>query len=87
MSTSSEKSVRIINYSNDTVVMRKQLGIDHISAVIKSKAHGSSEFLLHSPDKFDLRIQCDRRDAFLDLLKLRFAHMKPEVTLKIYGVP
>ena len=67
--------------------MRKQLGIDHISSVIKSKAQGSMEFILHSPDKFDLRISCDRRDAFLDLLKLRFAHMKPEVTLKVYGVP
>jgi len=66
--------------------MRKQLGIDHISAIIKSKAP-STEFILHSPDKFDLRIQCDRREAFLDLLKLRFAHMKPEVTLKVYAVP
>ena len=67
--------------------MRKHLGIDFISTVIKSKAPGSTEFILHAPDKFDLRIQCDRRDAFLDLLKLRFAHMKPEVTLKVFGVP
>jgi hypothetical protein len=67
--------------------MRKQLGIDHISAIIKSKATNSTEFILHSPDKFDLRIQCDRREAFLDLLKLRFAHMKPEVTLKVFGIP
>ena len=67
--------------------MRKQLGIDHISAIIKSKATSSTEFILHSPDKFDLRIQCDRREAFLDLLKLRFAHMKPEVTLKVFGIP
>jgi hypothetical protein len=68
-------------------VIRKQLGINHISAIIKSKAAGSTEFILHSPDKFDLRIQCDRREAFLDLLKLRFAHMKPEVTLKVFGIP
>ena len=67
--------------------MRKHLGIDYISTVIKSKAPGSTEFILHAPDKFDMRIQCDRRDAFLDLLKLRFAHMKPEVTLKVFGVP
>ena len=63
------------------------MGIDHISCIIKSKAAGSTEFVLHSPDKFDLRLACDRREAFLDLLKLRFAHMKPEVTLKVFGVP
>ena len=67
--------------------MRKQLGIEHILTVIKSKAPGSFEFILHAPDKFDLRICCDRRDAFLDLLKLRFAHMRPDITLKVFGVP
>jgi hypothetical protein len=85
MCISSERSVIVRDLT--LIVMRKQLGIDHISTVIKSKAAGSTEFILHSPDKFDLRIACDRRDSFLDLLKLRFAHMKPEVTLKVYGVP
>ena len=66
---------------------RKELSIDKLNCVIKSKAPGSKEFILHSSDHFDMRIQCDRRDAFLDLLKLRFAHMKSDVTLKVYGVP
>ena len=57
-----------------------------LTCIIKSKAPSSNEFILHAPDLFDLRIQCDRREAFLDLLKLRFAHMKPEVTLKVYGI-
>jgi hypothetical protein len=57
-----------------------------LTCIIKSKTAGSNEFILHAPDLLDLRVQCDRRDAFLDLLKLRFAHMKPEITLKVYGV-
>jgi hypothetical protein len=69
------------------IVKRKELSIDQLNCVIKSKAAGSKEFILHSSDHFDMRIQCDRRDAFLDLLKLRFAHMKSDVTLKVYGVP
>jgi hypothetical protein len=67
-------------------VLRKKLGIEMLTCIIKSKAAGSNEFILHAPDLFDLRIQCDRREAFLDLLKLRFAHMKPEMTLKVYGI-
>jgi hypothetical protein len=65
---------------------RKELSIDQLTCVIKSKAQGSKEFILHAPDSFDLRVQCDRREAFLDLLKLRFAHMKSDITLKVYGV-
>ncbi len=57
-----------------------------LTCIIKCKQAGSNEFILHSPDKFDLRIQCDRKDAFLDLLKLRFAHLRPNVTLKVFGV-
>jgi hypothetical protein len=63
------------------------MSIDWLTCIIKSKAPGSKEFILHAPDHFDLRVQSDRREAFLDLLKLRFAYMKPDVTLKVYGVP
>lgn len=59
--------------------------IEDIRSVIKSMQ--SNEFILHFPSFFDLRIQCDRRDSFLDILKLTFAHKKPDLTLKIYGVP
>lgn len=55
-----------------------------LTCIIKSKT--STEFVLHAPSEFDLRIQCDRREAFLDLLKLRFAHMQPAVTLKVYAM-
>jgi hypothetical protein len=57
-----------------------------LTCIIKSNIAGSNEFILHAPDHFDLRIQCDRRESFLDLLKLRFAHMKPDITLRVYGV-
>lgn len=60
------------------------MGIEMLTCIIKGK--GSNEFILHAPDHFDLRIQCDRRDAFLDLLKLRFAHMKADITLKVFLV-
>jgi hypothetical protein len=65
-------------------VLRKKLGIDMLTCIIKSKS--SNEFVLHAPDQFDLRIQCDRREAFLDLLKLRFAHMQPAITLRVYAI-
>lgn len=57
-----------------------------ITSIIKCKQADSNEFILHAPDHFDLRIQCDRREAFLDLLKLRFAHMRPDITLKVFGL-
>jgi len=68
------------------IELRKKLGIEMLTCVIKCKATGSTEFILHAPDHFDLRVQTDRREAFIDLLKLRFAHMKPDVTLKVFGV-
>ena len=58
--------------------------IDDLACLIKSTTN--NEVILHAPQQFDLRIFCDRRDAFLDLLKLMFAKMQPKVTLKIYGV-
>jgi len=35
---------------------RKELSIDQLTCVIKSKAQGSKEFILHAPDSFDLRV-------------------------------
>lgn len=66
--------------------MRKKLGIEMLTCIIKNKAPGNNEFILHAPDHFDLRIQTERREAFLDLLKLRFAHMRPDITLRVYGL-
>ena len=59
------------------------MAIDTINCIIKSQS--SNEFIMHS-DKMDMRIKCNRRDSFLDLLKLRFAHMKPDITLKVFAV-
>lgn len=47
--------------------------IEDLRSVIKSLE--STEFILHFPKLFDLRMQCERREDFLNLLKLRFAHM------------
>ena len=58
--------------------------IDECSCIIKST--NNPEFILHAPNAFDLRIFCDRRDSFLDLLKLMYAKMQPKITLKIFGV-
>ena len=60
------------------------MSIDDCNCIIKST--NTPEFILHAPNAFDIRIQCDRRESFLDLLKLMFAKMQPKVTLKIYGV-
>ena len=65
-------------------MLRKTLQIDELSCIIKSTSN--NEGILHAPNAFDLRIQCERRDAFLDLLKLMFAKMQPAVTLKIFAV-
>ena len=52
--------------------------------IIKSLV--STEFILHFAGFYDLRILCDRREDFLNLVKLRYAHLKPDTTLKIYGL-
>jgi hypothetical protein len=31
-------------------------------------------------------IDAENRDEFLDILKLRFAHLQPKVTLRVYGI-
>jgi hypothetical protein len=46
----------------------------------------TNEFILHFPNYFDIRIQCERRDDFLNLCKLRFAHLQPSITLKVFGI-
>lgn len=66
------------------VELKKKLMIEDMSYIIRSTV--SSEFICHFPNFFDLRLHCERRDDFLNLVKLRFAHLKPSVTLKVYGV-
>src|SRR4051812_21105737 len=56
--------------------------------IIKSTT--SNEFILHFPQHFDLRATLesgDRKEDFLNLVKLRYAHMQPKYTLRVYGVP
>ena len=52
----SERSVRYMYHDFFNLVKRKELSIDYLTCVIKSKAQGSKEFILHAPDHFDLRI-------------------------------
>ncbi len=61
--------------------------IEDMGCIIRSTV--SNEFILHFPNFFDLRVtteSSDRRDDFLNLAKLRFAHIQPKITLKVYGV-
>ena len=63
------------------------MAIQELGCVIKSLA--SNEFILHFPNTFDLRATCDsadRREDFLNIVKLRYAHLQPKYTLKVYGV-
>lgn len=64
--------------------LRKKLLIGDLGCIVRS-LH-SNEFIMHFPKFFDLRVQCERREDFLNLVKLRFAHLQPNVTLKIYGI-
>ena len=78
LSTSSERNVIfpfIHNHLTNKIYieLRKKLLIEDLGSVIKSLL--SSEFILHFPNFFDLRLQCERRDDFLNLIKLRFAHL------------
>jgi len=61
--------------------------IDEMGAIIKSLV--SNEFILHFPSHFDLRMTTEsneRREDFLNLAKLRYAHIRPEQTLKVFGI-
>ena len=58
--------------------------IEDLGCIIRSLQ--STEFILHFPGSYDLRIQCERKDDFLNLLKLRFACLVPAVTLRVYGI-
>mmetsp|Transcript_46073 Transcript_46073/g.33851 ORF Transcript_46073/g.33851 Transcript_46073/m.33851 type:complete len:106 (+) Transcript_46073:212-529(+) len=62
--------------------------IEDMGCIIRSTV--SNEFILNFPSLFDLRVATDsaeRRDDFLNLVKLRFAHIKPKITLKVFGIP
>jgi hypothetical protein len=67
--------------------LRKKRDILEMSYIIRSTA--SAEFILHFPAHEDFRVlieSTDRRDDLLNLVKLRFAHMNPTTTLKVFGV-
>ncbi len=66
------------------IELRKKLLIGDLGCIIKSMH--SNEFIMHFPKFFDLRMQCERREDFLNLVKLRFAHLQPNVTLRVYGI-
>jgi hypothetical protein len=58
--------------------MRRKLEIKDVRSIIRSLI--SNEIILHFPGIYDFRAtfdSADRRDDFLNLVKLRFAHLVP----------
>jgi hypothetical protein len=47
----------------------------------------SKEFVLCFVNSKDLRLYLEDREDLLDIMKLRFANMNSEQSLKVYGVP
>lgn len=67
--------------------LRKKMNVSDASYIIKSLS--SNEFIIGFPSNFDLRCTFDtaeKREDFLNLVKLRYAHIQPKSTLKVYGV-
>jgi hypothetical protein len=65
--------------------MRRKIKIVDVGAIILSEKH-KNEFVLHVPKEYDYRYTCDSRKDFVDILKLRYANLDSENTLKIYMV-
>lgn len=58
------------------IELRKKMLIEDLGCIVRSTV--SNEFILHFPNSFDLRVsteQANRRKDFLDLAKLRYAHL------------
>ena len=47
----------------------------------------SKEFVLCFVNSKDLRLYLEDREDLLDIMKLRFANMGTDKSLKVYGVP
>lgn len=65
--------------------MRRKIKIVDIGAIILSEKV-IKEFVLHVPKEYDYRYLCDSRNEFIDILKLRYANLDKENTLKIFSV-
>jgi len=65
--------------------LEKKQGIHDVRAIIKSTVN-KAEFVLHFPHHHDWRFLADRREDFLNILKLRFACLVHSLTLKVYSV-
>jgi tRNA A-37 threonylcarbamoyl transferase component Bud32 len=76
-------SMHVYNFKKKKV--RRKIDITDIGAVILSEKT-LSEFVLHVPKEYDYRYNCDSRKEFVDILKLRYANLESDNTLKIYSV-
>ena len=65
--------------------LRRRIKIIDVAAVILSEKN-TKEFVLHIPKEYDYRYICESRKEFIDILKLRYANLDSENTLKIYAV-
>mmetsp|Transcript_34096 Transcript_34096/g.33643 ORF Transcript_34096/g.33643 Transcript_34096/m.33643 type:complete len:271 (+) Transcript_34096:115-927(+) len=76
-------STHIYNFRRSKV--RRKISITDVGAIILS-GKKEKEFVLHVPKEYDYRYVCEFRDEFVNILKLRFANLDSENTLKIFSV-
>jgi hypothetical protein len=50
------------------------------------KSTTSKEFILYDNQGKDNRLSFEERDQFLDFLRMRFASLEKNVTLRVYGI-
>ena len=65
--------------------LKRKIPINSVLAITKNTKN-DKEFVLHVPTQYDYRFYADNRDEFLDLLKLRFANLVPQKTLRVFGI-
>jgi len=72
-------------YEFQKKTLNKKIPISDCSHIIKNLTN-LREVLLLFEFQNDLRFLLDEREEFLNLLKLRFACVRPDITLRVYGV-
>jgi serum/glucocorticoid-regulated kinase 2 len=76
-------SMHVYNFKKKKV--RRKINIREIGAIILSEK-STNELVLHVPKEYDYRYNLDTRKEFVDILKLRYANLESDLTLKIYSV-
>lgn len=66
--------------------LRRVIMIKFLSGVTKNLSKASSEFVIHVENQPDYRISCEKRNEFIDTLKLAYITLRKD-NLKIFGIP